>query len=85
MIKYARNDFIFSYKPAEKYFRAALEQVKKIKSASLPKRWEPLLNNLGHTCRKLKKYKEALEFHHQVNFFRNCQIMGESLIVFFYY
>lgn len=23
------------------------------------------MNNLGHTCRKLKKYDEALEFHHQ--------------------
>uniref|UniRef100_A0A915I9J5 Uncharacterized protein n=1 Tax=Romanomermis culicivorax TaxID=13658 RepID=A0A915I9J5_ROMCU len=25
--------------------------------------WEPLLNNLGHTLRKLKRYDEALEWH----------------------
>lgn len=56
---------IFSYKPAEKYFRSALEQLRKIKDSSVPKRWEPLLNNLGHTCRKLKKYQEALDYHHQ--------------------
>lgn len=30
---------------------------------SMSSRWEPLLNNLGHCCRKNKKYDEALEFH----------------------
>uniref|UniRef100_A0AAR2IYI4 Cell division cycle 16 homolog (S. cerevisiae) n=1 Tax=Pygocentrus nattereri TaxID=42514 RepID=A0AAR2IYI4_PYGNA len=28
-------------------------------------KWEPLLNNLGHVCRKLKKYEQALEYHRQ--------------------
>lgn len=28
-------------------------------------RWEPLLNNLGHACRKNKKYDEAMAFHKQ--------------------
>ncbi|ELU11735.1 hypothetical protein CAPTEDRAFT_112734 [Capitella teleta] len=28
-------------------------------------KWEPLLSNLGHVCRKLKKYEEALDFHRQ--------------------
>nr|XP_021523547.1 cell division cycle protein 16 homolog [Aotus nancymaae] len=28
-------------------------------------KWEPLLNNLGHVCRKLKKYAEALDYHRQ--------------------
>jgi len=32
-------------------------------------RWEPLFNNLGHCCRKNKKYEEALEFHNKVNLF----------------
>ncbi|CAH1379766.1 unnamed protein product [Tenebrio molitor] len=54
-----------NFKAAEKHFRDALARVKKIKSDLIPKRWESLLNNLGHTCRKLKKYDEALEFHHQ--------------------
>lgn len=28
-------------------------------------RWEPLLNNLGHCCRKNKRYDDALLFHQQ--------------------
>lgn len=28
-------------------------------------RWEPLINNLGHCCRKNKKYDEALRYHKQ--------------------
>ncbi|KAF5273070.1 hypothetical protein FQR65_LT04812 [Abscondita terminalis] len=55
------------YKFAEKNFQAALARVKPIKDSIVPERWEPLLNNLGHTCRKLEKYEEALEYHHQVS------------------
>lgn len=32
---------------------------------AIPVRWEPLLNNLGHCCRKNHKYEEALSFHQQ--------------------
>nr|XP_023012810.1 cell division cycle protein 16 homolog [Leptinotarsa decemlineata] len=53
------------YESAEVHFRDALRRVKKIKKGIVPQRWGPLLNNLGHTCRKLKKYEEALEFHNQ--------------------
>lgn len=28
-------------------------------------RWEPLINNLGHCCRKNKKYDDALKYHKQ--------------------
>lgn len=28
-------------------------------------RWEPLISNLGHCCRKNKKYDEALKYHKQ--------------------
>ena len=31
----------------------------------LPEKWEPLLNNLGHTLRKMKQYEESLHFHRQ--------------------
>lgn len=30
---------------------------------SLTARWEPLFNNLGHCCRKNRKYEEALQLH----------------------
>ncbi|CAH1101889.1 unnamed protein product [Psylliodes chrysocephalus] len=54
------------YKTAETQFRKALERVKRIKKGIVPQRWSPLLNNLGHASRKLKKYEEALNFHNQV-------------------
>ncbi|CAH1987431.1 unnamed protein product [Acanthoscelides obtectus] len=53
------------YETAEKHFREALERVKIIKKGIIPLKWCPLLNNLGHTCRKLKKYEDALEFHNK--------------------
>lgn len=53
------------YKTAETQFRKALERVKRIKKGIVPQRWSPLLNNLGHASRKLKKYEEALNFHNQ--------------------
>ncbi|XP_044262196.1 cell division cycle protein 16 homolog [Tribolium madens] len=56
-----------NFKDAEKHFKDALARIRKVKSNPdiIPKRWQGLLNNLGHTCRKLKKYEEALDFHHQ--------------------
>lgn len=36
-----------------------------LRNVILPSKWEALLNNLGHTCRKMKKYDEALEYHQQ--------------------
>lgn len=55
----------FSYKAAEKHFRDALSRIQSTNGSILVEKWEPLLNNLGHTCRKRKKYLEALEFHKQ--------------------
>ncbi|XP_055492604.1 cell division cycle protein 16 homolog isoform X1 [Leucoraja erinacea] len=53
------------WKTAEKYFRDALEKVRAIGNEVTVDKWEPLMNNLGHVCRKLKKYDEALDYHHQ--------------------
>lgn len=68
LLKLFFNTFFlnFSYDAAETHFQNALERVKKIKNGIIPQSWMPLLNNLGHTFRKLKKYKEALDFHFQV-------------------
>jgi anaphase-promoting complex subunit 6 len=54
------------YESAEEYFRSTLDMITamaKRDKESISVRWEPLLNNLGHCCRKNKKYSEALEFH----------------------
>ncbi|XP_071443692.1 cell division cycle protein 16 homolog [Hetaerina americana] len=63
------------YTAAEEHFLEALNRVREGRSNLVstssgppplpPDRWEPLLNNLGHVCRKLRKYDEALEYHRQ--------------------
>ncbi|XP_074658547.1 cell division cycle protein 16 homolog [Tubulanus polymorphus] len=51
------------WETAEKFFRDALDKIRAVSREMIPETWEPLLNNLGHVCRKLKKYDESLEFH----------------------
>lgn len=54
------------YKTAERQFKEAMRRIQGgLKDVILPSKWEALLNNLGHTCRKMKKYEEALEYHQQ--------------------
>lgn len=56
------------YTRAEEVLRTTFEIVSKLarkNHESIPVRWEPLLNNLGHCCRKNRKYEEALYFHQQ--------------------
>ncbi|XP_077483717.1 cell division cycle protein 16 [Amblyomma americanum] len=53
------------YANAKRHFEHALSLLQSSGNAVLPEKWEPLLNNLGHTCRKLRKYNKALEYHHQ--------------------
>lgn len=55
-----------AYVDAEDIFRSTLMMVtemRKKNQESLSERWEPMLNNLGHCCRKNKKLSEALNFH----------------------
>jgi anaphase-promoting complex subunit 6 len=62
VIKYESEAF----ESAEEIFRTTLDMVMnmcKQNGESLTERWEPLLNNLGHCCRKMKKYEEALKYH----------------------
>ena len=53
------------YVQAESYFKKALAQVKQVQGSVLSSKWESLVNNLGHTCRKLGKFQESLEYHQQ--------------------
>ena len=54
------------FQAAEKYFKGALQQVRKVHgSRVLSSKWESLLNNLGHTARKLEKFGESLSYHQQ--------------------
>ncbi|XP_046543202.1 cell division cycle protein 16 homolog [Haliotis rubra] len=61
VIAYQNNDLV----EAEQYFMEALKKVKAISKQTMAEKWEPLLNNLGHVCRKRKKYEDALEYHKQ--------------------
>ncbi|CAB1346805.1 unnamed protein product [Coregonus sp. 'balchen'] len=42
------------WKTAEKLFLDAMDKIKAIGNEVTVDKWEPLLNNLGHVCRKLK-------------------------------
>ncbi|XP_070538544.1 cell division cycle protein 16 homolog [Ptychodera flava] len=53
------------WKTAFRYFSDALRIVQVIGSEIMTEKWEPLLNNLGHVCRKMGNYDEALEYHQQ--------------------
>lgn len=52
-----------------------------LKDVILPSKWEALLNNLGHTCRKMKKYEEALEYHEQVKNFQGFSRIFKNFYV----
>lgn len=60
------------YHLAEKCYLQSVEMVGRLHRASsesnngdmpVDDTWEPLLNNLGHVSRKLKKYELAIEYH----------------------
>jgi len=53
------------YPEAERYFLRALQILKQVGGSALSQSWEPLLNNLGHTARKLLKYEESIGYHRQ--------------------
>ena len=53
------------YIGAERYFKSALQEVRKVHGSVLSSKWESLLNNLGHTARKLEKYNDSLFYHQQ--------------------
>ena len=53
------------YIGAEKYFKSALQEVRKVHGSVLSSKWESLLTNLGHTARKLEKYSDSLFYHQQ--------------------
>ena len=46
--------FTSSYQQSEKYLKSALEKIRDVSHEVVAEKWEPLLNNLGHTCRKLR-------------------------------
>ena len=57
------------YERAEKYLSDALLRVESVSrsglSSSLSDKWESLLNNLGHTHRKLGRYQESISIYQQ--------------------
>ncbi|PAA48523.1 hypothetical protein BOX15_Mlig003590g3, partial [Macrostomum lignano] len=52
------------YAKAEEQFRLAVGRIDELSGEMPSSFWEPVFNNLGHTCRKLKRYDEAIQ-HHQ--------------------
>ncbi|CAF0726719.1 unnamed protein product [Didymodactylos carnosus] len=54
------------YAQALTFFERALAKVEAIDQVDLLPFWEPLFNNMGHVCRKLKKYDES------ISYFKKC-------------
>lgn len=55
-----------SFLEAEEILQTTLNMLTKIADENndvLSPRWEPLVNNLAHCCRKNKRYDEALRYH----------------------
>ena len=50
-----QNVLFIRFIHAEQLFLTALKKVQAIKHQAVAVKWEPLLNNLGHVCRKLKQ------------------------------
>jgi anaphase-promoting complex subunit 6 len=75
------------YEDAEEIFRStlsAVEEMAKKNHESLSERWEPLLNNLGHCCRKNKKLSESLNYHQQALSLRPLNSQTYTSIGFVY-
>ena len=51
---YKNNSLYFSYETAYTFFQESLKRIQTSDQTVLPVKWEGLLNNLGHACRKLK-------------------------------
>lgn len=59
---------LISFHEAEEILQTTLNMVMKMAQDNhepISPRWEPLLNNLAHCCRKNKKYDDALRYHEQ--------------------
>lgn len=65
VVHYRNRDF----KSALEYFKNAEEILKDVANRSnsdrFKQKWEPLLNNIGHTLRQLGRYDEAIEYHNK--------------------
>ncbi|KAF6040458.1 CDC16 [Bugula neritina] len=51
------------YRDCEVKMKQALSIIDSLDLKKLSHLWEPLLNNMAHTCRKLRKYEEAISYH----------------------
>ncbi|KAG1682927.1 Cell division cycle protein 16 [Nymphon striatum] len=61
VIAYQNEDWV----TAERYLKQAADIVTKVRCCAMPEKWEPVLNNLGHTYRKMKRFDDSLDYHLQ--------------------
>ncbi|KAK2145256.1 hypothetical protein LSH36_692g03045 [Paralvinella palmiformis] len=63
------------YAEAEKCFTNALQKIESVSHEVMVDKWEPLLNNLGHVCRKLKWVVE------NINNFVMKRVLGGRTVI----
>lgn len=75
------------FKEAEKILKQANATMSRTwtNSERFKQKWEPLLNNLGHTLRQLGRYDEAIEYHNKALTLVQATASTYSALGFLYY
>uniref|UniRef100_A0A6G1SG12 Cell division cycle protein 16 n=1 Tax=Aceria tosichella TaxID=561515 RepID=A0A6G1SG12_9ACAR len=75
------------FKEAEKILRQANATMSSAwtNSDRFKQKWEPLLNNIGHTLRQLGRYDEAIEYHNKALTLVQATASTYSALGFLYY
>lgn len=90
VVYYRRRDYqaaLFLFKKAEEILKGANPNTPNSwsKNERCKRKWEPLLNNIGHTLRQLTRYDEAIEYHNKALTLVQANASTYSALGFLYY
>ena len=90
VVHYRNRDFkaaLECFKDAEGILKQANSSMSQnwTNSDRCKQKWEPLLNNIGHTLRQLKRFDEAIEYHNKALTLIQANASTYSALGFLYY
>lgn len=90
VVHYRNRDFkaaLECFRDAEKILQNINSplSIKWANSDRFKQKWEPLLNNIGHTLRQLGRYDEAIEYHNKALTLVRADASSFSALGFLYY
>lgn len=90
VVHYRNRDYeaaLECFKDAEKILKQASSAPRTswTNSDKFKQKWEPLLNNIGHTLRRLGRYDEAIEYHNKALTLVQANASTYSALGFLYY